>query len=441
MYHNFVSGHHDFLQTEPKKKMSSDNKVSKYLKGWSTKRLEKLDVGELRRECQKRHIDIAVQAHKKTCITKLLEWKHNRGESKASVEILTQNMKKMDVHDPKAHLEKWTPKTETLLQFFNNTFNSGKYTVGIPNYTFRGDVATSDSVVQYKLHSAIVRKNKTIFFKVKEGTFNKEDWNGLIAPSQLLYPQSTISGPIIKLPPIAPDEWADERSEMFADLVKPFYGAQKKATKKATVVVLDGRGRNTVCLRKNKIKPKDIYNVEMDPTLCVWQQLHGLNAIYSNAILMRRKDKGFIENSILHQDKDQTGSLTNIYQNTCGIYFDFYGCKQELLEQVLENVDILLPKVRVIGIAQFTRRACEEIVTDIVLDESPAWFKIFDKTKRTMRCRFYVKNQYRTSESESKLENNSEDDSEKTTKEGKRPSRKRTQNVPLNIGGTKGKTY
>tara|TARA_B110000091_G_scaffold36402_1_gene39006 strand:- start:3620 stop:6331 length:2712 start_codon:yes stop_codon:yes gene_type:complete len=29
----------------------------------------------------------------------------------------------------------------------------------------------------------------------------------------------------------------------------------------------------------------------------------------------------------------------------------------------------------------------------------------------------------------------------KTTKEGKRPSRKRTQNVPLNIGGTKGKTY
>ena len=68
-------------------------------------------------------------------------------------------------------------------------------------------------------------------------------------------------------------------------------------------------------------------------------------------------------------------------------------CKQELLEQVLENVDILLPNVRVIGIAQFTRRACEEIVTDIVLDETPDWSKIFDQTKRTMRCRFYVKNQ------------------------------------------------
>lgn len=383
------------------------------LKGWSKKRLQTLDVATLRRECKRRRIHVAKNAHTRTCLTKLLDWKQ---ESKERVERLLQNMKKMDVRDPKAHLQKWTPKTETLLQFFNNTFNSGKYTVGIPNYTFRGDVTTSDSVVQYKLHSAIVRKNKTIFFKVKEGTFNKEDWNGLIAPSQLLYPQSTISGPIIKLPPIAPDEWADERSEMFATLVKPFYDAQKKATKKATVVVLDGRGRNTVCLRQNKIKPKDIYNVEMDPTLCVWQQLHGLNAIYSNAILMRRKDKGFIENSILHQTKDLTGTLANIYQNTCGIYFDFYGCKQELLEQVLENVDILLPKVRVIGIAQFTRRACEEIVTDIVLDESPAWFKIFDKTKRTMRCRFYVKNQ-------------------------KRPSRKRTQNVPLNIGGTKGKTY
>jgi len=407
MYHIFASEHHDFLQTEPKKKKSSDNKelapkVPKYLKGWSTKKLQQLDVDELRRECKKRHIDIADQAHKKTCITKLLEWKRNLGESKdskeedskegestESVSTLIHDMKKMDVRDPKAHLEKWTPKTETLIQFFNNTFSSGKYTVGIPNYTFRGNVATPETVERYKLHSAIMRKNKTIFFKVKEGTFNKEDWDGLIAPSQLLYPQSTIYGPKIKLPSIAPDEWADERSEMFAELVKPFYDAQKKAT----VVVLDGRGRNTVCLRKNKIKSKDIYNVEMDPTLCVWQRLHGLNAIYSNAILMRRKDKGFIENSILHQDKDQTGSLTNIYQNTCGIYFDFYGCKQELLEQVLENVDILLPNVRVIGIAQFTRRACEEIVTDIVLDETPDWSKIFDQTKRTMRCRFYVKNQ------------------------------------------------
>ena len=140
MYHIFASEHHDFLQTEPKKKKSSDNKelapkVPKYLKGWSTKKLQQLDVDELRRECKKRHIDIADQAHKKTCITKLLEWKRNLGESKdskeedskegestESVSTLIHDMKKMDVRDPKAHLEKWTPKTETLIQFFNNTF-------------------------------------------------------------------------------------------------------------------------------------------------------------------------------------------------------------------------------------------------------------------------------------------------------------------------------
>ena len=60
------------------------------------------------------------------------------------------------------------------------------------------------------------------------------------------------------------------------------------------------------------------------------------------------------------------------------------------LEQVLENVDILLPKVRVIGIAQFTRRACEEIVTDIVLDETPVWSKILLSNKTS----FYFKDLY-----------------------------------------------
>ena len=290
--------------------------------------------------------------------------------------------------DTHTSTQKWTPSNQERITFFNKIFKTGNYRAVVSNDTFNGYAhhPEKNDRLTYRLKGATRRKNRILFHAQWEPPNDQKDelWEGEIAPSQLLYSTSELIGPKYTLPPIIADDWADQRSNLFARYAK------SKHTNGFKCVVLDGRGRNTLALRSHGIPEDDIYNIDMDPALVVWQKIHGMNAIYSAAYLRKIGDPGYIENSILFQQRNK--SLSELYQNTVAVYFDFYGCKDGLLEDVFTKLDLLLPKLKVVGVAQFTKRLCEDITSmELGIERLPGWGKEFDETHRSMRCRFYVK--------------------------------------------------
>ena len=282
-----------------------------------------------------------------------------------------------------------TPSSAVLLEFFQRQFATGQYSAEIEERTFVWSTPQSDEVLRKRLTYALEgaeRSGKHIWFRARCTSPECAGWEGKLRPSQLLHPSSVVHGDKAPLPPVAPDEWADERSLYFADLAKH---AVDRQGANARVVVLDGRGRNTLALRNAGVPKRNIFNVDMDPELALWQQMHGMNSLYTNAYLRRPKDPGYIENSILYQSKHPT--LVDLYQNTAAIYFDYYGCKHGRFDHVTRWLDTLLPKVEVIGIAQFAAMAaCREIVQQpLVIETLPGC--CFDGKRRSMRCRFFVK--------------------------------------------------
>lgn len=281
------------------------------------------------------------------------------------------NIKSCEV-DFQENLNRWTPSPEERESFFNSRFAGGRYTATVPG--------ADGGTVKVTLTGAFVR-DKHVVFKYRDA----DGVESGIDPARLLFPESKIHGRKLPIPVIAAEPWADERSAFFANLTKKAFRNGQNC------VVLDGRGRNTTALRKTGIPKTSIFNVDMDAELACWQRLHGMNSVYSNAYLVKKGDPGLIENSILFQSRHPF--LKQLYQNTVAAYFDYYGCKHKLFDDVMNQSDTLLPKAKVIGIAQFTQMAaCRRIVQEpLAIDAMPQWKCVFDKTQRSMRCRFYVK--------------------------------------------------
>ena len=274
--------------------------------------------------------------------------------------------------DYQENLNRWTPSPSERQTFFKTRFEGGGYEATVPG--------AAEALVEITLTGAFVRGKHVVFtYRDAAGAV------GGIEPAQLLFPASEVRGRKLRLPAVAAEPWADERAAFFATLAK------KAHRKGRTHVVLDGRGRNTLALRKAGLPSKALFNVEMDPELACWQRLHGMHSIYSNAYVVKKHDPGLIENSILFQDRHPY--LQKLYQNTAAVYFDYYGCKHKLFDDVMAQSEKLLPKATVIGIAQFTQMAaCRRLVQEpLAIDSMPQWRRVFDKTKRSMRCRFYVK--------------------------------------------------